>query len=405
MVTTAQNHKGWTISIFEIGSTLTRIKSFPLQFNSPLHAFSPTTYRVSTAGDDPHDPKLLILDICNSEVLLHATGSYWDPTFSPDASFLAAFTGNHLLVWKYTSGHYIQWREFQQTQMSLQFSPSSLSILGCNGTLLHLLHLDYTSTAPTMESITTTHDIPRDAYSPCSTYIATTGRGESVITITNLHSQAPSPCQLIITNFEIAEIVLTGNVLLAKGSDIVMAWLLTEDGMVDGVFGNREADHNDSLWSISSQDTNPTFWARLLSQERGSNNVDEHVEFSNSDGIVVIRWRNKPGVHVYHAETGEILKPDKASLHLRHTWYRFYNPCQDDCNLYHHDLHKLYKHLECDWQISQSTLQEGWVKDPEGKHQLWLYPHWRLAGNDVEWLNKVSTLQLKSPSELIIIKF
>jgi hypothetical protein len=54
---------------------------------------------------------------------------------------------------------------------------------------------------------------------------------------------------------EISEIVLTGNVLLVKGSDTVAAWLLTEEGAVDGISGNRRADRNDSLWDMLSRNT------------------------------------------------------------------------------------------------------------------------------------------------------
>lgn len=104
-------------------------------------------------------------------------------------------------------------------------------------------------------------------------------------------------------------------------------------------------------------------------------------------------------------ETGVVLKPDKALLYPEQAWYRFHNPHRDDCDLYHHNLSKHYEPLNCDWPISQSTLQGGWVKDPEGKHRLWLHAHWRIAGNNVGWLNKVATMRLKSPSELVIIKF
>jgi hypothetical protein len=407
VVTTVQDHKGWTISIFEIGCTLTRIESFPFQFNSPPQGFSPITYRalVSTPKDHHHDPKLIVLDIQSSEVLLEEKGSYWYPTFSPDASVLAAFTGDHLLIWRFVSGHYTQWKEFQLTPIPLQFSPNLSSILGCDSALLHILHLDYGSTALPMEPVAATGGIPRDAYSSHTTYIATTHRGEDVITITNLHSPIPFPSQLIKTEFKISEIVLTGNVLLAKGSDTVMAWLLTDQGVVNGVSGNRIAVHSDSIWSISPQDKNPSFWSRLLQQERGHHNGDEHLEFSNSNGVVAIRRRNGLQSHVYHAETGEILKPDKAHSHPKRTWYRFHNPHRDDCNLYHHDLLKQDNNLERNWPISQSTLQEGWVKDPEGKHRLWLHPRWRSAGNDVDWLSEVSTLRLKSSSELVVIKF
>jgi hypothetical protein len=93
----------------------------------------------------------------------------------------------------------------------------------------------------------------KDAFSPNGAYIATAYQGESTITITNLHSPYPSPSQFIDTDLEILAMVLTGNVLLVKGADKFVAWLLTEEGVVDGIIGNTRADCNDSLWEISIQ--------------------------------------------------------------------------------------------------------------------------------------------------------
>ena len=55
--------------------------------------------------------------------------------------------------------------------------------------------------------------------------------------------------------------------------------------------------------------------------------------------------------------------------------------------------------------LSQTTIQEGWVKDPEGKRQLRLYAHWRSDGNDMDWFEEVTTMWLKNPSDLVVIKF
>jgi len=417
--TTALDHKGYRINIFEVNSTLVKIESFPFKSNSNLRAFSPTTYRisVSTLEDHNHSSKLLILDIQNSGVLLQEIGSYGYSSFSPDASLFGAFSGDYLHIWRYTSNQYTQWREFKQTPTPFQFSPTSSSILGNAGILLYVIHSDHSPATLAIESATTTKSIPQDAYSPHGNYIATTHHGKSTISITNLCSQNPSPSQFIETNMDILKIVLTGNVLLVKGSDKVVAWLLTEDGVVDGILGNKRADQNDSIWSMSSQDTalqaqssqdkNPSFWARLLQRDHGEKpNSDKDLEFSVGDGIAALRHRNGFDFHIYHMETGEILKQDKALLHPKRTWYRFHNPHRDDCDLYHHNLHQHHEqHPECDWPVSQDTLQEGWIKDPEGRHRLWLHAQWRVAGNSIDWLNKVTTLRLKNSSELVIIKF
>ena len=397
----AGGRKGWTINIFEVGSTLTRIDPFSFRSHFAFGAFSPTTYQISVStGNHNHDPGLLILEVQNSGVLLQETGYHSHHTFSPDGHSFAAFTKGCLIVWKYTSGHYTQWREFQQASATLQFSLTSSSILGYAGTFLHVLHLDYSPPALSMRSVTTTHGQPLDAFSPYGTYIATAHCQESTVMITNLCSQNPSPSQFIDTDLEISAMVLTGSVLLVKGSDRIIAWLLTEEGVVDGIFGNTRADCNDSLWEVSTQ-AFTTGWARLLGQGGSNDDNDGYLDFVVEDKIAAIRHSGHV-LRAYHTGTGEILKSDEAPLH---TGYHFHNPHQDECNLYHHNPHKYCEPLKYDWPVSQTTLQEGWVKDPEGKYRLWLYPHWRSARNSVDWLDKVTTLRLRNPSKLVIIKF
>ena len=411
--TTAWDRKGWKINTFEVGSTLTKIESLPFQLDCPFDAFSPSTFRVSVsvAGDRNGGHELVVLDIRNSEVLLRETGSYGRVSCSPDGSILAAFSGDHLQTWRYNSGSYSRWREFKQAPTTLQFSPNLSLILGHAGTLLHVLHLDHSPAALATEPVVTTRNKPRDAYSASGAYIATARHGENVITITDLRSQNPSTSQFIDTDFEILELVLTGNVLLVKGSDVVVAWLLTEEGVVEDVVGNGRAGRHDSLWEMkpqdrSSQDESPGFWARLLQREHereGTRNGDEHLEFSVGDGIATVRLRN--AIRHYYTGTGRVLEPDEVPPHSKRTWYRFHNPRRDDCDIYHRDSYKHHNPPKFDWQVSPTSLQEGWVKDPEGRRRLWLHARWRLPGNDVDWLRNATTLRLKNSSELVVVKF
>lgn len=416
--TAAQYGKGYRIDIFEAGSTLIEIGSFPLKSHLYPEAFSPSTYRISVSIPESHHhkPELLILDLHNSGTLLKETGSYGGSSFSPDASLFGAFIGGHFSIWRYTSGKYTHWRELQQAGITLQFSPTSSSVLGNAHAYLYVIHSEYSSA--TLINVTTTpaSSRPRDAYSPHGDYIVTTHRGESTATVTNLNSENPSPSQFIDTNLDIAEIVLTGNVLLVKGSDILSAWLLTGEGVVNGVSGNRRANQNDRLWSISSkdltlqdtasQDKNPSFWTRLLQRENSGKQKDDHyLEFSVGHRITTLGYRNGYDYCMYNMETGEILKMDKALLHPKQTWYRFQNSHKDDCDLYHHNLYKDNETLECSWPISQNSLHEGWIKDPDGKHRLWLPAYWRLAGDELTWFNKTRTLRLKTQAGLFVIKF
>lgn len=398
--TAAWDSRSNRIKIFETGSTPTEIESLPFQSSSVIRAFSPTTYRISittsVTRSSGHAPKLVILDTCNSEVLLQETGSYKYPSFSLDGSLFAAFTGDHLNIWGYTSGHYIKCREFQRAPTPLQFSPTLSSLLGCAGPLLYMLHLD-NSPVLLEKPLTTTKNQLLDAFAPDSTYIATAHQGESTITITNLHSQKPFPSQFIDTELEISAMVLTGKVLLVKGPETLVAWLLTEEGVVDSIVGNTRADCNDSLWEMSTQALTNQRARQFIQSQRGG---EACMEFSVRDEIGAITL-NGSEICVYHTGTGEILKSVDIPLNLHPTWYTFW----DGCSPYYHDLCKHYKVLGHNWPVSQATLQEGWVKDPEGKHRLWLYGHWRSAGNSVDWLHNATTLRLKTSSELVIVKF
>ena len=392
---TTESHKGWTISIYEVGPTLTRTESFHLQINSQFTAFSPTSYRaaVFTTGGYQHVPELLISDIRTSEVLLRTTVSYKYCSFSLDGDFFAASAGGHLHIWRYTSGQYIQWKECPQFPGRAHFSPTSSSILNHTGAFLRILNLD-SSAAPTMESTPTVHNQFYDAFSPHGTFIVTACPGGSTITITNLNPQNPFPSQFIDTNLEISAMVLTGNVLLVTGSERMVAWLLTDKGAVDGILGNTRADHNDSLWDIIPKAPFNCF-----------HESDGRLGFSVIDEIAVI-YMHGYNIHTYHTRTGEILEPNQSSQYFGNTVYRFHHPQRrDDWSHYSHDLCKNQRPPECGWPISETTLREGWVKDPEGKHRLWLHAYWRTAGSNVGWLYNATTLRLGGPSELLIVKF
>ena len=405
VMTRAGDHKSWTINIHDVGSALTKAEQFPFRSHFAVGVFSPTTYRISVSvtGNNDRDQKLLVLDVRTSEVLLQETGRYWKDSFSPDGSVFLAFAGDYLPIWRYISGRYIRWREIRQASMSLQISPTLSSVLGHAGTLLHVLHLGYSPAPLAIGSVITTRSRPLDAFSPYGAFIATVQRQESTVTITNLHSQNPSPSQFIDTELEISAMVLTGNVLLVKGSDTVVAWLLTGEEVAGTIPNGRRVGRNDSLWDISPR-AYASFWARLLQREGGDGGDDDVLEFSVEGDIAAIR-HNGEVIRVYRTRTGEILEPDTTPLRPECTWYRFHNSHRDDCEIYRRDLRKHREPLECGWPISQTTLREGWVKDSEGKHRLWLHARWRTTGNDVVWLDKVTTLRLKNSFELIIVKF
>ena len=413
IIATTQDEKSMTFNIFEVRSTLTQVESFSSKPNLRFLAFSPATYRALVyhgSGSSLGTCKIHIIDICSSEILLQEEGFDSDGTFSSDAIFFAAFSFSraHFSIWRYSSGHYTQWREFQQKSSLLQFSSTSSSILSTSDSVISIVHLDYLPTAFTVEQVKTSQGKIRDAFSPNGTYVAIAHQGESTITLTNLHSQNAFSSQYIDTELEISTMVLTGNVLMVKSPDKIVAWLLTEEGTVDGIIGNPRVDRNDSLWELSVPALIARFrkmWKRLDESSLGFLVLDE---------IAIIRL-NDFNIYAYHIRTGEIIKVSDIPKSKNPTFYHFcgkqehdeYNLYHDECNLYHNNLYMEQESIEDKgkWSVSQSTCQDGWVKDPKGKYRMWVPPSWRAIESDVHWFHDSTTLRLKGNSQLAVVKF
>ena len=402
MTRTDEGLKGSVINIFEVGSSLVKIEPFTFRSHLTIRAFSPTTYRVSasTSGKSK-DENIFILDTQNSKTLLQVNKpSCRAHCFSPDGGLFMASAKHNLFIWRYASGHYIQWRELNQSEMSLQFSPTSPSVLGYSGRLIHVFHLNYSPTTLSTEIAAPVNSQQLDAFSPSGTYIATAYQHENTITITNLYSETPSAYHFIDTGVKIVAMVLTGSVLLVKGPDKIVAWLLRE-GVVNGVTNNRRANSSDSLWTKPLQHY-AGFLATIMSG--GDNDSGNSTTEFVVEGEIAVVMHSGDSLCVYHTETGEILGRDKEPQGREYILHD--SRKGDQCSLYRQ--HLVVKHNippECDWPISQATLQEGWVKDSEGKHRFWLPPHWRSSKSDVEWLYNVSALRLRTPSQLVVVKF
>ena len=235
-------------TIFKVGSVLTEIGSFHIKswgLKDEIMSFSPATHRISVGNLN----QTWILDTQISECLLEVTKAFSNHYFSSDGSLFAACSSSSIQVWRYTSGHYILWKELpfrnssNQFAPSLQFSPTLSSVMGRPNTILQVWHLDNAPTATHPNS-----HRPLLVISSCGTYMATCHEGSNTINITHLHSQIPS--QFIDTDMEIEELALAGNVLSVLGCGRITAWLITEEGVVDGVFGNIRAGHSDTIWTI-----------------------------------------------------------------------------------------------------------------------------------------------------------
>ena len=150
------------------------------------------------------------------------------------------------------------------------------------------------------------------------------------------------------------------------GSEMV-AWLLTEEGLVNGVFGNRRASRGDSIWAVSK----PEYISDLKFSIEGETGVVE------SGGNIV---------QVYNTRTGEVCEPARTPLRLNEPRYSIT------------DI-RWARHLPPgdDWKPS-NTLKDGWVKDREGRRLLWLPAEWRAVDWDnVEWFSNIATIRFKTP--------
>jgi len=381
--TTAGNRDHYTIDIFEVGSALAKIESFPIQprgygtIDVESMAFSPTTYRISFE----HDHTTIILDLRNSAVVMSVRNTSFDSRcFSPDGSLFAASRGGSIHIRKYDADRFIPWGEFPSPggpDSHLLFSPTSPSILSCSQDTLRLWRLDGPSVAPI------TYNQQLGTFSCSGTYMATARRGGRTVTITNLHSQNPS--QFIDIDVDIFELGLTSGVLLVVGSEVVVTWLLTREGLVNGAFGNRRAGRGDSMWTVSTSQFRP--WDPIFSVE------GEHMAIK-SDG-------DTP--HIYNTRTGEVIDPAQALLHFGGPWYSLVDIKQ----AHHHPEDGSVQNAtpEDDWRPSRAALKEGWVMNQEGRHLLWLPIEWRVEEwHEVQWFSDITVMRFLSQGEPITIK-
>jgi len=202
----------------------------------------------------------------------------------------------------------------------------------------------------------------------------------STVTITNLISQTPP--RFIDTGTTISGLALTGNILVVVGSDTMIAWQLTKEGTVDGVFGDRRVGPGDSIWAeLPMVNTaSPKFFVK------------------GQTGFIMLCGAIESS---YDAVTGELSPRDLLPLGIDNTWYNLEDMSLRQFYLCHHESSQ-YPFED----NLRTTFREGWVKDPEGKHRLWIPVEWRTADSYAKWFYYVANLQLKLPGgELIAIMF
>ena len=382
VMTTRWDGQAFTIDVFEVGSTLIEIQSFRIRLLGKyprIECFSPTTSRVSISVDG----HFVIMDIRKSERLLERKQFFDSHCFSSDGSlFAASLPSTDIHIWKYASGRYTPWREFQTVDWvpfyssPLQFSPTSSSILGSSRGNLQVWRLD----GPPVIAHPDSRTPPLAVLSQCGTYVATFHANKSTITVVNSLSQTPP--HFIDTDMMIDRLAFTGNILLVVDSQEIVAWRLTEEGVVDGVCGRR-AGRGDSIWALQRSGGQPTFM------------VDDqtvHVKLLGTGG------EESGDAHIYHAGTGEVLEHTQASESRRRTYFSLH--MQDGQHYFHyHRVDERGTPSKDDWPVSLTTLREGWVTDPEGKCRLWIPTEWRTP-SAATWFSNTTTLLLIQPRRL-----
>ena len=373
-------HPLGVIDTFNVGSTLTKIQSSPLDpLRDPeaqIGPFSPTTHRISIS----HGRRLRILSIQNSKCLLDETIDSFSHCFSSDGSLFAVSQESGVHIWKYDSGHYIMWREFLcqgWCNSPLRFSPTPSSILGHSGDALQVWRL------PELPAALQSHSQQCAGLSRSGARIATARKLGNVVIIIDVLAQTPP--QFIDTGMQIYGLVLSGNVLLVAGSEELVAWLLTEEGLVDGVIGDRRVGRSDSIWVVSHPWWLP--WEFFVEGQVG----------------VIKKLTGDP--HVYHTETGEVLRSTQAPRHDSDRWYILGTEFRGRHYLCYHNVSQCDTPPEDSWQVSQTALREGWVKDPEGKRRLWVPFEWREFWAVADWRHDITTQFGYLGGRLVIIKF
>jgi hypothetical protein len=380
IMTSSWGGEGLVISIFEVGPTLTKIESFSIlkgEWSQYITTFSPTTYRISSQSNAV-SYQLFIVDIQNSEILLTLAGSFKSDGFSSDGNCFGAFQSGRIHIWNYDGRHYIPWRQFPSPVANgpLIFSPASSSIALPHADGFGLWHLNHSPTAHTR------HLSQLEIISHSGTYIASVCYQGKTITITSNSSETLS--QYIDTGIKIAGLGHTGNVLLVKGAKQVKAWLLTEEGWVNNVVDNKRASDSDSIWTVQLP---PNYHAKFLVEgETGA-----------------IGSGKRSSLLVYNATTGEMLEPTQELPHFDGPWYSFTDNLQAKDHRNDSSLQKVPSGIK--QKPLQANLAEGWMKDDQQRHLLWLPVEWRVGEYRVEQFPGISTIKFKSRNgKPIIIK-
>ena len=318
------------------------------------------------------------------DTLLREEGHFLFPCFSPDGKLLAASKENDVYVWESGNGHrFVRKTLWRQDQInSLQFSPTSSSLLSHSGNILRVSNLDHPPIVPK------SCGRKRAALSRSGGLIAV-NRHEATIIINKPH--LPLPWCFINTSTPVEGLLFTGNVLWVVCSDRVAAWLLDEEGPVRKASRSRTLDYNDCIWAESlvrpshNNNTRPT----VASRGEGQTCTIEH------DDVCRV---------IYHMATGEIVPSVQTPLRLSSPGM---NIAAELCGRHHNYFHNLSRSntLPNRWHPSESALRDGWIKDPRGRFRLWLDVESRKLWDLTDWCPDIMTQFSFIEGKPVIVKF
>jgi len=326
--------------------------------------------------------------------LLEEKGRFLCSCFSSNGSLFAASKGNTVYIWKHTFGGYTQEKEIwcQDSINSLQFSPTSSSILSHSKNVLQVWRLRNPPANPK------TRRQQRTALSRSGRRVAISHQFGTIITILDPHSHGPP--LLIHTGVAIEGFLLTSNVLLVVGLGQVVAWLIVEEGLLNGALDGRMLNCSDRLWVISLTSPNRSDNTLAGSYPRPKPKLALHVE-----GQIAVITNDTNGFFLYHTETGEVLEAPQTPPRRSGPWLDLATGL---CGRHHHYCHNLPQFntpSESGWRPSEATLRDGWVKDPEGRHRLWLHVEWRKSWDLADWCHDITTQSGIIEGQSVIVKF
>ena len=402
------------IKVFEIRSQIVKIHAFDIiaavaeittnyTSGSEIISFSPTTCRVSALVEG----ELLVFQDQELFPLLRTKGHFLSHCFSVDGSLFAASKEDGVHIWKHTSkedfyvwertsSSYTIWKEFrcQSWTNHFQLSPSPSSILSHSKNILRVWRLYDLPASPQPPTPVQQHV----ALSRSGSSIAATNKFGTIIKIMDHHSRVP--LQFIHTWVCIQRFFFTSNVLLVVGSGRVVAWMLTEEGLVRGAFNDMKPNYEDKIWAIPFMSLNHSGDIRVKSPPRPKPKLTLRVE-----GQIGTIEHSRFGLLRYNTVTGEIVQSTQTPLHLNGSGLDIGGVLCGRHHPYCHTISQCDTSREDGWYPSETALREGWVKDPEGRHRLWLHIEWRKSWYLADWRHDITTQFSIIEDQPVVIKF